>query len=205
MQRMAAGGKQAGVDEHGAPRRGIEPAAVELRLRLTGAQKPPAAAAQRLHPGMVVIAVRPARGIDLPGGDADAAQRRHQKGGFLPAPPAAAAKDGERGGGAFILHLVAGLLMAPAVRFKHRLLFAKPADARPQRRMKQRAVVGEVLIVDARKEHIVQKQLLIQRAAPSGALTQSKRMFAKGEEEGGRVAVQVALGQRLGEKGHRLF
>ena len=59
-----------GVHEHGAGSWGVEPAQVEHRLGLAGPQEPPFAVRPGLYPGMVVVGMRPARGVHLAGRDA---------------------------------------------------------------------------------------------------------------------------------------
>src|SRR5699024_11092613 len=105
--------KGAGAHRHGPAGGGVEPPPVQDGLGLTGPQEAPGAAAEDLHPGVVVVAVGPAGGVDLPGGQPHSAQGGYQEGGFLPAAAAAAPEHGEGRGGTVVLGLVADLPGAP--------------------------------------------------------------------------------------------
>ena len=111
----AALDKGPGVDHHRAGGGVGEPAPVQLGLGLAGAQVAPALAVKGLHPGVVVVAVGPPGHVHLPGGNAHAAQGRHQKGRFLPAAAKAPLVHLQRRGGAAVGGAVGGLLGAPAV------------------------------------------------------------------------------------------
>lgn len=191
------------MDHNGPGGGGIEPAPVQNGLGLTGPQEAPLSVAQGLHPGVVVVAVGPPGGVDLPGGDAHAAQGGYQEGGFLAATAAAVAEHRQGRGGAVVLELVGGLLMAPAVDLQNPcLLGGEGGYPVPERIVKEGAVEGQVLVVDPREEHIVEKKLLLQRRAPGGLPPQRQGVVGKPEEEGEGVAVQVAGGQVPGQKGH---
>ena len=132
----------AAMNQHGPGGGGVEPAPIQHRLRLTRAQEPPFTVAQNLHPGVVVVTVRPPGGVYLSGRQAHRAQGGHQEGGLLPAPAAATAIHRQGGGGAVVLSLVAGLLMAPAIDLQNGFLLLQVLHPLPQLTVKQSPVVG---------------------------------------------------------------
>ena len=71
-------------DQHGPRGGGGKPPPVRGLLRLTGSHVPPPGPVPELHPGVVVVAVGPAGGVDLPGRDAHRPESRRQEGGLLP-------------------------------------------------------------------------------------------------------------------------
>jgi len=195
--------EEAAVNEHGAGGGGVEPPPVQHGLGLAGPQKAPAAIAQGLYPGVVVVAVGPPGGVDLPGGDAHAAQGGDQEGGFLPAAPAPAAEDGEGGGGALVLGLIAGVLVAPAVDLQGPLLHAgEVLHPGPEPGVENFPVEGEVLIVDTGEQDVVAENFLLQLPAPVRRLPEREGMVREAEEQLRRIAVQIALGQVFPEERH---
>ena len=86
--------KDLGVHQHSARSRLVEPGQVEHGLGFAGSHEVPRAIHPHFHPSMVVVGMCPARGIDLPGGNAHGAQGCHGERTFL----AAAACRSEQGG-----------------------------------------------------------------------------------------------------------
>ena len=204
MKRRGPFPKNPAVHQHGPGSGGDKPAPVQHRFRLAGPKKPPRVSAQRLHPSVVVITVGPAGGVDLPGGNAHAAQGGDQKRRFLPAPPAAAAEDGERRGSTLILSLIGGVLMAPAVDFQHpRFRRGEIPDPRPESVVEDGPVKGQVLVVHPGKQDIVCKNFPVQRPAPRRLFPQSQGMTGKLQKQLWRITVQVALRQMIPQEGHR--
>ena len=194
----------AAVDQHGPGGGGVEPAPVQHRLRLAGSQEAPLALAQHLHPGVVVVAVGPAGGVHLPGGQAHRAQGGHQEGGLLPAPAAAAAVYRQGGGGAVVLGLIAGLFMAPAVDLQGGLLLGQVLHPVPQMAVKQCPVVGQILVVDPGAEDVLLVGLPAERSAPGDGLAQHMAVGGEGLKQGLGVAVPV-LRQGLPDKSQFLI
>ena len=79
----------AAVHQKRAAGRTGKPAAVKFRLRLARAEIVPRAVAERLAPGVVIIAVRPAGRIHLPRRNPGCSQRVDRERGFLAAAPKA--------------------------------------------------------------------------------------------------------------------
>ena len=194
----------AAVDQHGPGGGGVEPAPVQHRLRLAGPQEAPLALTQHLHPGVVVVAVGPAGGVHLPGGQTHSAQGGHQEGGLLPAPAAAAAVYRQGGGGAVVLGLIAGLLMAPAVDLQGGLLLGQVLHPVPQMAVKQCPVVGQILVVDPGAEDVLLVGLPAERSAPGDGLAQHMAVGGEGLKQGLGVAVPV-LRQGLPDKSQFLI
>ena len=122
VEGRGTGTEQTGVDQNSSGGGGVEPPTVQNRLRLAGPQKAPLTVTQGFYPGVVIVTVSPAGGVDLPGGNAHAAQGGHQESRLLTAPAAAVAEHRQGGGGAVVLELIGGLLMAPAVYRQHSFL-----------------------------------------------------------------------------------
>lgn len=83
-----------GVDHHAAGGGDGEPAHVELGVGLAGAEEFPFTVGPYFDPGVIVVAVGPAGGVALAGGDADGAECCDGEGGLF----AAAAEGGAHGG-----------------------------------------------------------------------------------------------------------
>ena len=196
VQGFVFGGAEcAAVDEHRARGGRLEPAAVEGTFRFAGAEKMPLPFAQGLNPCVVVVAVRPARHIHLPGGEPDAAQRGDQERGFLAAAAAAAGKHGDRCGRARVLRLVARVFVAPAVDFEYGLRFAFAAHTVPQKRKEAFPVRQKGFVVDARADDVLEIGLFGQRAAPRNMFAQPPGVGGAGFEKGCGV-LRPIFGQR---------
>ena len=107
-----------GVGEHGPGGRGVEPAQVEHRLGLAGANEVPLPVGPSLYPGVVAFRMGPAGRIYLAGGDAHAAERGHAEGGFFSASAQSILEGSQGGMGAAVGGLVGHLLMAPVIHFQ---------------------------------------------------------------------------------------
>ena len=153
---------------------------------------------------MVVVAVGPAGGVHLPGGQTHSAQGGHQEGGLLPAPAAAAAVHRQGGGGAVVLGLIAGLLMAPAVDLQGGLLLGQVLHPVPQMAVKQCPVVGQILVVDPGAEDVLLVGLPAEGSAPGDGLAQHTAVSGEGLKQGLGVAVPV-LRQGLPDKSQFLI
>ena len=175
-----------------APGRAGEPAAVEHRLRLARAEIVPRAVAEDLDPRVVVVAVRPARGVDLPGREADGPQRVDRKGRLLAAPAEARAPHAQRRARPLVCRAVAHLLGAPFVDGQRRLPRGKTRDALAQLRGKKAPAVAKLLLVYARVEHIVQKQPLRQCRGQRRFRPQPQRVRRVCVKEGKIVICPIA-------------
>ena len=175
--------EQAAVHQDRAAGRAGEPTAVQLRLRLTGAEIVPCAVAEGLDPGVVIVAVRPAGRVHLPRRDPGCAQGVDRKRGFLSAAPEAGALRAQRADGPRVGRAVADLLCAPEVNGKDGLTRAEAADAFFQLRVEKAPAVAELLLVHARVEHIIEKQLLGKRADVRRPLIQQQRVRRAGAEK----------------------
>ena len=84
-----------GMHKHSARSRLIEPAEVEDGFRFAGTEEMPLAVSPCFDPGVIVVGVGPAWGIDLAGRYADAAQGCYEEGGFLAATSVGRTDGGE--------------------------------------------------------------------------------------------------------------
>ena len=157
-------------------------AAIQRFLRLTRAEKVPRAAAVRLDPRVIVVAVRPARRIDLPGRDPGCAQHVDRERGFFPAAAKAGAPCTEGADRPLVRRAVADLLRVPIVDRQRCFTRGKPLHAIPQLRIKEAPAVAERLLVHARMEHIIEEQRLRQRLCKRRMLPQKKPMLGAGPD-----------------------
>ena len=168
------------MHQNGASGRAVEPAAVQHSLRLTGPEEVPCAAAPDLDPCVVVIAVRPARHIDLPRRKAAGTQDIHRKHGLFTAAAEARAEHGQRAARALVRRLIGHMLGAPAVDLQNGGLLRKTAQPLGKRGIEHGAAVTQRLVIDARMQHIGKKQRLWQGARPRNVLPQVSRMRRAG-------------------------
>ena len=88
------------VHQHTAVGRPVEPAQVEHGLRLARPHEVPFSVDPRFHPGVVVVGMCPARGIDLSRGDADGAEGGNGEGRLFPASAVGGLDGSQRRAGA---------------------------------------------------------------------------------------------------------
>ena len=189
-------GEQARVHEHRAAGGGGEPATVQLLLGLAGAQVVPCAVNVGLDPGVVVVAVRPQRGVHLACGDTVGAQCGDQVGRLLAAAAVARRQHAERPQGALVGGLVGRRLAAPVVGLEHGVVGVLAGKALGQGVAEDGPGVGERLVVHARRGHKVDEHVLGHVAAPRALGTQPRRLAGDGRE---RLEVGV---EHVGQ-GHR--
>ena len=157
-------------------RRAGKPSPIQLLLRLTGAKEMPPAVNINLHPGMIIITVRPPGRIDLPGGNSHAAAGSRRKGGFLAAPSFSAAVHGHGGSGSAIRRLISCMLRAPVIDFPDCFLEGKPGNPVLQPLIKKRSAVADILGINAVIKHVMDENILGQPSAPLHIVTQPQRM-----------------------------
>ena len=182
------------MHEQSAARRAGEPAAIQRFLRLTRAEKVPRAAAVRLDPRVIVVAVRPARRIDLPGRDPGCAQHVDRERGFFPAAAKAGAPCTEGADRPLVRRAVADLLRVPFIDRQNGLARGKPFDPPPNLRVEKASAVAKLLLVYARMEHVIQKQRLRQFPREGRLLPQAQRVLRAGAEQGKFIIGPVADG-----------
>ena len=136
------------VHQHATGSRLVEPAEVEHRLGLAGSEEVPPAVHPGLHPGMIVVGVRPARCVHLAGRDADGAECRDGEGALLAATPDGGTQRVHRRRGAAVAGLVADVLVAPVVDLEHSAVHRLALHALLQLVVVDDAEGVEVLVVD---------------------------------------------------------
>ena len=161
-----------GVHQHPAAGRGVEPPQVEHRFRLAGPEEMPPSVGPGLDPGVVVVGVRPAGRVDLPGRDAHRAQRSDEQRRLLAAAAVGRAHGGQRRTGPRIRRLVVGLFVTPVVHFEDGVVHRQPFDARRQLVVEHPARIVEVLVVHparaARNAGTVRRKRCLPTAFPGG-------------------------------------
>ena len=84
------------MHQHSAAGWGVEPPQVEHRFRLAGPEEMPPSVGPGLDPGVVVVGVRPARRVNLPGRDTHRPQRSDEQRRLLAAAAVSRAHGGQR-------------------------------------------------------------------------------------------------------------
>ena len=107
---------------------------------------------------MVVVGMRPARRIDLAGRNANRAQCRNRKSGFLTASPDSGIHAGQRRQGAGIAGLIGHMLVAPVVNFQDGLFHGHTCHTLLQFLEKDRPGHVQRFIVNAQWQHKVVEQ-----------------------------------------------
>ena len=181
-----------GVGEHRAGGGGVEPAQVQDGLRLTGPEEHPFPVGPGLHPGVVAFLMGPARGIDLPGRDAHAAQGGHAEGRFLAA-AAQGVLDGRQGRvRPAVGRLVGHLLVAPVVHFQDGLLHGHSLHPRLQLVIEHESRGIQVLVVRAQRQHEVAELPL--GDLPAHLLAGLEGFPHIGQKEFRRIVGDIGLG-----------
>ena len=195
--------EHAGVNQHRAGRRTVEPSAVQPLLGLAGPHETPDAVDHRLNPGMVVVAMRPTRGVHLTRGDADGAQGAHQQRGFFPAAARAAVQRADRTDRADVGGGVGHMFGAPVIGLDRGAFHAKRRNPCVQLACDAAAAWFEALVVDPRPEHVVDEDVLRQLRGPCAApaqlqgvvhVVQQRRRLAF-EDIGGRQGADEQMHQ----------
>ena len=126
----------------------------------------PLAVSPCFDPGVIVVGVGPAWGIDLAGGYADAAQGCYEEGGFLTATTIGRADSGEGRGGAFVAGLIGDAFVAPMVHLEDGFGHREALDAVLELRIEHHSASVEVLVVDTHGEDEVAPFAFRNGAAP---------------------------------------
>ena len=164
-----------GMHQHPAAGRGVEPPQVEHRFRLAGPEEMPPSVGPGLYPGVVVVGVRPAGRVDLPGRDAHRPQGRNEQRGLLAAAAVSRAHGGQRRTSSRIRRLVVGLLVTPVVHFEDGVIHRQPLDAGFEFIVKYPARIVETLVVDPHGQHEMPEQLVGDAPAPRHLLPDRQR------------------------------
>jgi len=160
------GSHHPGVDEHGAARRLLEPAHIEVRLRLAGAEKIPLPVGPEFHPGMIVVAVGPARSINLARRNADRAQGGDRENRLFAAAADGAAHRRQGSGGAHVRSTVGDVLVAPVVDLEGGLAHGQALHPLPEQTVQDDAGGIEVFVIYAQGENKVEEEIVGDAAAP---------------------------------------
>ena len=176
------------VHQHTAAGRGVKPTQIEHRLRLAGAQEVPFAIGPGFHPSMVVVGMRPARGVDLAGRDAYRAEGGHQESGFLTATSVSRPHCGKRRTGTSVRGLVDHLLVAPVIHFEDGICHGEILHAVFQLGIEDKARAVQLLVVNACREDEVPEKIFGHYLAPGHFL---------GSTQGGAQVSQVELARAI--------
>lgn len=146
--------KDPAVDQHRSSGGGIEPRAVEHFFRLACAHEAPFAVQKNLHPSVIIVAMRPARRVNLARGKSAGTQGVDQQCGFLPTATECRAIRIERGNRARVCGAVGHVFGAPVVDFERGALGREILNPRGELRMEKRAAIAERFFVDAQRQHV---------------------------------------------------
>ena len=130
-----------------------EPAHIEFGIGLAGPEEPPFAIHPNLHPGVVVVAVRPTRGVALAGGNAHGTEGRHREGALLTATPVRGLQRGQRRRCSRISRLIINIFVAPMVHLQGGIIHTHVLDAVLQLVEDVRPRGIQILIVHAIDDH----------------------------------------------------
>ena len=152
---------------HGLLHRRGEPRQIEPRLRLASPEVFPLAVHPHLNPGVVVVAMRPPRRVNLPSRNPHRPQRRQGENRLLAATPVRGAHRGQRRRRAGVRRLVYDMLVTPMIDLQGRLFHR----AAPRHPLLQRAVEhppGRIqgLVVAPRRKHEMTEHVFGNRPAP---------------------------------------
>ena len=154
------------VHQHTTISRAVEPAEIQDRFRLAGTEEIPFAIDPSLDPGVVIVRMRPARRVDLPGRNAHRAEGGNRKGRFLAATAISGLDRGERRAGAGVRRGVDHFLVAPMVDLEHGVIKREPFHPVFQLLIENHAALVKILVVDPDREHEVAEDHLGDAVAP---------------------------------------
>ena len=146
-----------------------------------------------LDPGVVVVGVRPAGRVDLPGRNAHRAQRSDEQRRLLAATAVGRAHGGQRRTGPRIRRLVVGLFVTPVVHFEDGVVHRQPFDARRQLVVEHPARIVEVLVVHPHGQHEMPEQFVGNDVSP--------RHFPAGGQRAAHV-FQIKIARVVGHVPH---
>ena len=106
-----------------------------------------------LHPGVIVIRMRPSRSVHLPCGNAHRPEGGHKKSGLLPAPSVGSPDRCQRGACSGVRRLINRLLMTPVVDLENRLLHGKILHPWSKFPEEHRSGSVQILIVHPHRKH----------------------------------------------------
>ena len=141
------------MQQHGSGDRSIEPGQVKHRLGLAGAHEVPFSVRPYFHPGVVVVGVRPARGIYLPRRNARSPQGGNCQYGLLAAAPQTGAYGCFRSQSAAVGRTVGGLFVAPVVDFQGCFAYVHTLHPPAEGIRIHGAEIVEILVVDPERQH----------------------------------------------------
>ena len=154
----------------------------------------PAAVSPGFHPGVVVVGMCPARGIDLSCRNADRTQGCNRKRGFLTTATDGSVHTCQRGQGAGITRLVGHMFVAPVIHLQYGFFHAQSLHPVLQFLIEHRTRHIQCLVIDAQGKHEVIEQQFRHFLAPGHLLSSL---------EGGAHVIQVELQRVIGHIGQR--
>ena len=160
-----------GVHQHSTRGRRIKPSKIEHRLWLASSQEIPFAISPSFHPSMVVVGMRPTRGINLSSRYAYRPQGSHRESTLLATSSISRANGGERSRSAGIRRLISHSLMAPVVHLQDGILHAHALHPLLQLSIEHLSGVIEILIVHTYRQHEMAEEQLRHFIAPTHLLS----------------------------------
>ena len=145
--------KRLGVHQHTARGTLVKPAQVQYRLWLAGTKEVPLSVGPRLYPRMVIVGVRPARGVHLSGWDAHSAQGSHGECRLLTTATIGSAKRCQRAAGTSVRRAIRHVLVTPMVHFEDSILHTQVLNSGLQRFVEHLATHIQVLVVHTNRHH----------------------------------------------------
>ena len=147
-----------------------KPAHIEVGVGLASPEEPPFAIHPNFHPCVVVVTVRPTRGVTLTGGDAHGAESGHREGALLAATTVRGLQCGQRCRSPHISRLIVNIFVTPVVHLQSRIVHAHILDTVFQLVEDIRPRGVQILVVHAIDHHKMAENVVWNRLSPREGL-----------------------------------
>ena len=181
-----------GMHQHRTGCRSIKPSQVQYSFRLAGSQEIPGSICPSLYPGVVIIGMCPAWGINLACRNANSSQGSYRKGTLLTAAAVSRTDGRKRCRSTAIGWLIGYQLVAPVVYLEDSILHTHTLYALLQFLEKYHTRIIQILIVDAYREHEVAEEQLRHLVSPSHLLACLETGAHILQEEAGRIVGYIS-------------
>ena len=158
--------KSLGVHQHTTRGTLVKPAQVQHGLRLTGTQEVPLAIGPGLYPRMVIVGMRPTRGVHLTGRNTHGTQGCNSKSALLATTSISRTERCQRTAGSAIRRTIRHVLVAPVVHLEDSLLHTQFLNTRLEGLVEHLTTVVEILVVNSHGHHKVAELALWNGFAP---------------------------------------
>ena len=158
--------KSLGVHQHTTRGTLVKPTQVQHRLWLAGTQEVPLAIGPGLYPRMVIVGMRPTRGINLTGRNTYGTQGCNSKSALLATASISRTERCQRTAGSAIRRTIRHVLVAPVVHLEDSLLHTQFLNTGLEGLVEHLATVVEILVVNSHGHHKMAELALWNGFAP---------------------------------------